>query len=243
MNHESLDPIKSVRDSYYLFFIVTTCIVVLFLQTYLSASGIAGNFIADLPYFNSFNTSFVYVLGWGAFTIFIYAFIPLMTIYALKETPKQYGLSFNKNGKLIYLIAPFLILPITFIFSKSQAFQNTYPFLTNPNSFIELVCWEAVYLLQFAALEFFFRGFMLHAFLRLTNMWAAILLTSIPYMLIHLVKPTPETIASFFGSILLCWIAVKFKTIAIGIYLHILLAASMDIFVLFNKGWFNKIYI
>ena len=84
---------------------------------------------------------------------------------------------------------------------------------------------------------------MLHAILRLTNVWVAILLTSTPYMLIHIVKPTPETIASFFGSILLCWIAIKFKTIAIGIYLHILLAASMDLFALFNKGWFNEIHI
>jgi len=80
---------------------------------------------------------------------------------------------------------------------------------------------------------------MLHAILRITNAWAAILLTSTPYMLIHLVKPTPETIASFFGSMFLCWIAIKFKSIAICIYLHILLAASMDFFVLFNKGWFN----
>jgi membrane protease YdiL (CAAX protease family) len=84
---------------------------------------------------------------------------------------------------------------------------------------------------------------MLHAILRITNVWTAILLTSTPYMLIHLVKPTPETIASFFGSIFLCWIAIKFKSIAIGIYLHILLAASMDLFVLFNKGWFNEIYL
>ena len=78
---------------------------------------------------------------------------------------------------------------------------------------------------------------MLHAILRITNVWPAILLTSTPYMLIHLVKPTPETIASFFGSIFLCWIAIKFKSIAIGIYLHILLAASMDLFVLFNKRY------
>lgn len=243
MSHKSIDTTKSIRDSYYLFFIITTCSVVLLLQNYLSASGIAGNFISGLPFFINFNTSFAYVLGWGIFTIFIYTFIPLVTIYALKETPKQYGFSFNKNGKLIYLIAPVLILPITFIFSKSQDFQNTYPFLSNPNSFIELICWEAIYLVQFAALEFFFRGFMLHAILRLTNVWVAILLTSTPYMLIHIVKPTPETIASFFGSILLCWIAIKFKTIAIGIYLHILLAASMDLFALFNKGWFNEIHI
>lgn len=242
MSNESLDTAKSVKGTRYLFFVITTCSVVLLFQHYLSASGIAGNFISGLPYFTNLNTSFAYVLGWGIFTIFIYAFIPLMTIYALNETPKQYGLSFNKNGKLIYLIAPVLILPITFIFSKSQAFQNTYPFLSYPNSFVELICWEVIYLVQFAALEFFFRGFMLHAILRLTNVWAAILLTSTPYMLIHLVKPIPETIASFFGSIFLCWIAIKFKTIAIGIFLHILLAASMDLFVLFSKGWFNEIY-
>lgn len=243
MTHASLDSTKLVRNIYYLFFIITTCSAVLLLQHYFSASGIAGSYIASLPYFIKLDTSFAYVLGWGIFSIFIYACIPSMAIYALKETPKQYGLLFNKNAKIIYLIAPVFILPVTFIFSKTHAFQNTYPFLSNPNSYIELIAWEAMYLLQFVALEFFFRGFMLHAFLRLTNMWAAILITSTPYMLIHLVKPTPETIASFFGSVFLCWIAIKFKTIAIGIYLHIMLALSMDLFVLFNKGWFNEIYL
>ena len=239
MSLESLDTIKTVKDRKYLFFILATCILVLFLQQFFSASGVAGNFISELPYFRNLNTYFSYVLGWGIFTIFIYACIPLVTIYALKETPKQYGLSFNDNGKLIYLIAPIFILPVTFVFSTSQDFQNTYPYLSNPNTYIELICWEALYLTQFVALEFFFRGFMLHAILRLTNVWIAILLTSTSYMLIHLVKPTPETISSFFGSLLLCWIAIKFKTITIGIYLHILLAASMDLFVLYNKGWFN----
>ncbi|MGH1536842.1 MAG: CPBP family intramembrane glutamic endopeptidase [Gammaproteobacteria bacterium] len=243
MSYASLNSTKFLRRGYYPFIIFTTCSVVLLLQHFLSASGVAGNFISGLPYFINLNTSFAYVLGWGIFTIFIYACIPLVIIYALKETPKQYGFSFNKNGKLIFLIAPLLILPITFIFSKSQDFQNTYPYLINPNSLSEFICWELIYLAQFAALEFFFRGFMLHAFLRLTNVLAAMLLTSIPYMLIHLVKPTPETISSFFGSMFLCWIAIKFRSIAIGIYLHILLAASMDFFVLFNKGWFNEIFI
>ena len=91
MSHESLNTTKSNKDSHYLLFIIATCSVVLLLQNYLSASGIAGNFISGLPYFIKLNTSFAYVLGWGIFTIFIYTFIPLMTIYALKETPKQYG--------------------------------------------------------------------------------------------------------------------------------------------------------
>lgn len=231
------------RDRLYLFVIIATCSLVLLLVQFLSASGIAGTVIAGFPFFINFNPYFAYVVGWGLFTLFIYACIPLMTIYGLKETPKQYGFSFNQNGKVFYLIAPLFILPITFIFSTTHAFQDTYPFLSDPNSLLELVVWEIIYLLQFVALEFFFRGFMLHALLRLTNVWLAILLTSTVYMFIHLIKPTPETIASFFGSIFLCWIAVKYKTIAIGIYMHILLAASMDLFVLFNKGWFNEVNV
>ena len=214
-------------------------LTVLLLQYYLSASGSAGNYIASLPILSNLSYEFSYVIGWGAFTAAIYLVIPIIAIYTLKESFSYYGLSLNKGGGYIYIYSPLIILPITFIASQNSDFQNTYPFLYNPSSIQQLVIWELIYIFQFLALEFFFRGFILQSILKFTNTVPAILLASIPYMIIHFVKPTPEAIASFFGGAILCWLAVRYKSIAIGFYLHVILAVSMDIFALYHRGWFN----
>lgn len=218
---------------------LSSALVVLLLQHFLSASGVAGNYIASFSFFESLSYDFSYVIGWGVFTIAIYLIIPLATLAILKEPFSNYGLSLGKGGGYIYLIAPFLILPVTYIVSINQEFQNTYPFLHNPGSIQEFLCWELIYAFQFLALEFFFRGFIFKSIIKFTPLYPAILLATIPYTLIHFVKPVPEAISSFFGGVILCWIAIRYKSIAIGLYLHLMLAVSMDIFTLYHRGWFN----
>lgn len=241
MNHvltRNQKPINKIK------FVLVSSIAVIFvllLQYYYSASGIAGNFIAEFAIFDGLSSEFAYCLGWGIFTISIYLFIPLFAIYVLREPVRNYGLSFSSNGGFIYIFAPFILLPVTYIVAKNPEFQNTYPFLHTPSSIEEFVYWELLYVFQFFALEFFFRGFLFHSILRFVSVVPASILASIPYMMIHFVKPTPETIASFFGGVFLCWLAFKYKNIAIGFYLHVILAISMDVFVLFHKGWFDAV--
>lgn len=218
---------------------LTATLTVLLLLYYVSASGAAGNYIANLPILSNLSYEFSYFIGWGVFTAAIYLVVPLIAIYTLKESFSYYGLSLNTRGSYIYLFSPLIILPITFIASQNSDFQNTYPFLNNPSSIQQLVIWELIYIFQFLTLEFFFRGFILQSILKFTNTVPAILLSSIPYTIIHLVKPTPEAIASFFGGAILCWLAIRYKSIFIGFYLHVILAVSMDIFSLYHRGWFN----
>ena len=148
-----------------LVFIVTS-LTVLLLQHNFSASGVAGNYIASFPIFDHLSRELAYFLGWGIFTTAIYLLIPLVAIYALKESPTEYGLTLNKGGIFIYVLAPIVLLPVTYIVSKNLEFQNTYPFLSKPNSIEEFVYWELIYVLQFFALEFFFRGYLFHSILR-----------------------------------------------------------------------------
>ena len=232
---------KNNTTVFILVFAVTS-LTVLFLQHNYSASGVAGNYIAKFPIFDQISHELAYFLGWGIFTTAIYLLIPLFAISVLKESPREYGLTLNKGGAFIYLLAPFVLLPVTYVTSQNIEFQNTYPFLIKPNSIEEFVYWELIYVLQFFALEFFFRGYLFHSFLRLTNLFLASVLASLPYMMIHIVKPFPETIASFFGGVFLCWLAFKYKNILIGLYLHIILAISMDIFALYHKGWFSSLF-
>ena len=65
-----------------------------------------------------------------------------------------------------------------------------------------LYVWWALYWLQFAALEFFFRGFMLHGLVPRLG-WAAIFAMVVPYNMLHYGKPMPEALAAIVGGIVL----------------------------------------
>ena len=226
-------------DKKYTIITLGTCLIVLLMQYFLSASGVAGTYLSKLPYLNTLPGDFAHALGWGIFTLGMYTLPPFAAIYLIKGKPDQFGFSFNADAKHIVLVAPFILLPIAFIFSKDPDFQNTYPFLRHPDSVLQFIIWEMVYVLQFLGLEFFFRGFLLHSVLAFVKPGMAIFLATLPYTAIHFVKPLPEAISSFFGGLFLCWLALKYKGIGIGLYLHVILAVSMDCFVLYHKGWFN----
>ena len=62
--------------------------------------------------------------------------------------------------------------------------------------------WWVLYWLQFCALEFFFRGFLLHGLAPRLG-WAAIFAMALPYNMLHYGKPMPEALAAIVGGIVL----------------------------------------
>ncbi len=62
--------------------------------------------------------------------------------------------------------------------------------------------WWALYFLQFCALEFFFRGFLLHGIAPRLG-WASIFAMALPYNMLHYGKPMPEALAAIVGGIAL----------------------------------------
>jgi membrane protease YdiL (CAAX protease family) len=97
------------------------------------------------------------------------------------------------------------------------------------------LCWELIYFIQFFALEFFFRGFLLHSLKPALGPYAIFVMT-VPYCMIHFGKPMPETFAAIFAGVFLGWLSFRNGNIWLGLALHCFVAFSMDILALFNKG-------
>ncbi len=145
---------------------------------------------------------------WASITIFFYAIVPMLLIkLVFKEQLREYGLK-RKNifeSFSVYAILFACIFPIVLAVSFSSQFQRTYPFytLTNTNDiFPYLLIWEFFYVLQFFALEFFFRGFMVHGLKKQLGIYSVVAMV-MPYCMIHFTKPLPECLGSIFAGFVL----------------------------------------
>jgi membrane protease YdiL (CAAX protease family) len=94
--------------------------------------------------------------------------------------------------------------------------------------------WELLYAVQFLALEFFFRGFLVHSLRRRFAAYAVLVMT-VPYCMIHFGKPMTETLGAIGAGVLLGFMSLKTRSIWMGAALHIAVAWSMDAAALWRR--------
>ena len=122
------------------------------------------------------------------------------------------------------------LLPAVVAASRLERFRETYPFYRmqlGESLWPNLLAWEAVYAFQFVALEFFFRGFLLHGVRRRFGAYAILVMT-VPYCMIHFGKPVQETVGAIVAGLLLGLMSLKTRSIWLGAALHIAVAWTMD---------------
>jgi membrane protease YdiL (CAAX protease family) len=191
----------------------------------------------------SWNESHLDVLTWWAVTAYLtYVVIPLVVIkFVFRESVSQYGTKIHGllSGWPIYLVFVLVMVPLVWIFSAEPHFQKTYPFLNiSPGHrppLQDLIRWEILYGLQFVALEFFFRGFLLHGLKHRFGIYSVFVMT-VPYCMIHFRKPMPECLASIIAGVMLGFMSLKTRSIWLGAALHISVAWGMDFASLSRKG-------
>ena len=91
-----------------------------------------------------------------------------------------------------------------------------------------LLIWESAYVLQFFALESFFRGYLLFTAERVAPR-AAIAIVAAPYTMIHFHKPFPECMGALGAGLLLGYLALRYRSFWGGFVLHSLVAVTMDL--------------
>lgn len=132
-----------------------------------------------------------------------------------------------------------LLLPASVmvgIVSYWPDFQAIYPFYAHASrSWLDLLAWELAYGLQFIALEFFFRAFMLEA-LRPALGYGAIPIMLIPYCMVHFQKTAAESLGSLVAGVLLGWMAMRGRSMWGGVLLHWAVAVEMDVLSLLQRG-------
>ncbi|MEM7081004.1 MAG: CPBP family glutamic-type intramembrane protease [Pseudomonadota bacterium] len=139
----------------------------------------------------------------------------------------------------IYALLMLIMLPVLWWVAGGGEFQTFYP-MYDPRSLQMWLLFEAAYLTQFFCVEYFFRGpilFRLHARFG----YAAIGMLVVPYALIHIYKPFPEAIGSIIAGLLLGFLALKARSIWLGVLLHCGVAFTMDTFALLRSGRFAQL--
>lgn len=178
-------------------------------------------------------------LWWGAVHLLGYVIVPVLFLRCVwREDLRHYGLGWGESSRWLWACALLAGVIITFAFvaSHSDSFQRTYPFYhLAGRSWADLLLWEVIYLSQFVFLEFFFRGFLLHALAPRFGA-AAIFVMVIPYLMIHFPKPWPEALGALPFGILLGVIALRSRSIWGGALVHMSIALSMDVMSLAQTG-------
>jgi hypothetical protein len=184
------------------------------------------------------NVEFNRLVMFTVVSIVAYLALPFIAIkLILGERIRDYGLrvsgSWQPYAVLFAISVPFLVLA-----SFNGEFQAKYPFYdiaTGESWWPYLWGWWALYGLQFAALEFFFRGFMVHG-LKLKLGFTAVFVMMVPYAMIHFGKPMPETLAAIVGAIVLGYLSLKTNSVWWGVAIHAGIAGTMDILALAQTG-------
>ncbi len=97
--------------------------------------------------------------------------------------------------------------------------------------------YEFLYGLDFFSIEFFFRGFMILAFVGIVGPRAIIPMAYV-YFVIHWNKPMGELISSFFGGSLLGIVTYYSRSIVGGIIVHVGIAMMMELGAFISKYFF-----
>jgi membrane protease YdiL (CAAX protease family) len=186
----------------------------------------------------------LFSLIYWAITIFsCYFILPVLIIKLIfKEPLSNYGLKLSKitKGYKVYLLFLVFMLPLIIWMSTTDSFQSKYPFYdpSDEDLWPNFIIWECFYICQFFALEFFFRGFMVHG-LKHRFGFNSIFIMIIPYCMIHFQKPMPEAFAAIFAGLILGALSLRSKSIWLGFLLHCSVAITMDLSALFQKGYFG----
>jgi len=178
-------------------------------------------------------------LWWGAVHLLGYVVLPVLVIrFILRERVRDFGLHWNETARYAgwYLLLAAPIIGFAFLASYRQDFLEHYPFYRLAfRSGFDLLAWEVIYLLQFAFLEFFFRGFFLHACKPAFGANAVFVMV-VPYLMIHFAKPWLEASGAILFGLFLGVLALRSRSIWGGTLVHMGVALSMDLLALMQTG-------
>ncbi len=181
---------------------------------------------------------------WASWCLIGYLLLPALVVkLVFREKLVDYGFRVKGAFSDVWIYGVFLaaVLPLVVIVSGDSHFQNMYPFYDLreheplwPNFWM----WEVMYFSQFLALEFFFRGFLIHG-VRHRFGYASVLVAMVPYCMIHFGKPMPETFGAILAGIALASLSLKTRSIWMGVAIHTTVALSMDFASLWRQGYFG----
>ena len=173
----------------------------------------------------------------SSFTLVCFVAIPLLFHLVFPpglDNPFGFRVRSCRPHIPVYLAMVIFMVPLLWVASARYSFYSFYP-MYNPVSIGMWLLYEVIYMTQFFAVEFFFRGF---ALFRLESRFGlhAITIMVVPYALLHMHKPFAEALASIVAGLVLGLLALKSRSIWPGVLIHCTVAFCMDWFALIRSG-------
>lgn len=203
----------------------------------MAADAAPGSFWAELPsspYFALWGHAW-----WSGWRVLAYFALPALFIrLVLQEKVADHGLRTKglADDLWLYGLALGVVLVLVIGASQSEAFVSKYPFYEHADrSWFDLLAWEAMYVAQFFALEFFFRGHWLEALRRPLGSYAIFVMV-VPYCMVHFGKPLPETLGAIVAGVVLGTLALKTRSIWSGFLIHSSVGIAMDFAAIIATG-------
>jgi membrane protease YdiL (CAAX protease family) len=217
--------------------VLSTTALMLTLQHYAFADGGGREWLLDTK---SAGGELARGVNWTILQIVAYAVAPFLVIRLFRgRSIRDYGIGFRGVLPLwwVYVLMYLVTLPCVLCVSFDASFQRTYPLYrlqAGEPLWPRFVVWQILYGVQFLALEFFFRGFLVHGMKRRFGAYTILVMT-VPYCMIHFDKPLPETLGSIAAGLALGFMSLKTKSIWPGAAVHIAVAWTMDAAALYQQ--------
>jgi len=169
--------------------------------------------------------------------------IPCALYWWFSDKKRQPLYGFKSRGVTLwpYFILLLGMMPLLLAASTQESFQHAYPRAArtglppdDPQWWPLTLAYELCYSIDFVVTEFFFRGFLILAFLKYVGPRAILPMCAF-YVSIHFDKPMAEAISSFFGGLILGVLAYRTGSIYGGIIVHLGIALAME-----GIGWWAR---
>ncbi len=184
--------------------------------------------------------SFRLLLWWAAGTVVCFLVAPAVCIVATGGRLSEFGLrAGHGRDRVVYLALLAFMLPLIVLGAALiPGLADYYPFYKPPAGealWPRFAVFEGAYLVQFIAIEFFFRGVLIHAAKHRFGAWA-IVLPLIPYVMLHFGKPPAEATGALIAGVVLGFLSLRTGSIVFGVLLHAGVALAMDLTALTIRG-------
>ena len=184
-------------------------------------------------------------LYWGSTSLVLRTLVPVgIILWVIGDSPRNWGYRIRGIAKhfpaygLMYLV----MLPILIWVSSFESFATYYPFYDRAaEGGAAFWLYEFGYAFQFVGIEAFFRGFLNFGLARRFGLLGIAIMT-IPYTMIHFGKPAPEAFAAIIAGLALGYLALRSKSFVPGIFLHVGVAITMDLLVLWRVGAIGNVF-
>jgi hypothetical protein len=170
---------------------------------------------------------------WIVRAVVLISLVYLTWLFTKQKGEPVYGLVKNSAASP-YLLVLMWMIPLIAIAAIQPDFMHMYPRaqmvapLSLPNKGLHYYYFELSYAFDILSIEFFFRGFLIIAFMRYCGT-QCIIPAACFYCCIHLGKPMGEAISSFAGGLFLGIVAYYTRSIKGALILHLGIAAMMEL--------------